>query len=118
MSALIVLPERVATASPRATAICFPIVPFEAVARRHDIGRGGQLQLLAGDHRDALVDIVDGALADHRARLVLQDDVPDRLDPKDLGIAASLRAQPARQPGIRLGLGIGLASRLAPAFSR
>ena len=104
MSALIVLPERVATASPRATAICFRSYHSRQSRAVTTSVAVVSFRCLAGDHRDALIDIVDGAVADHGLRLALHDDVAVRLDPEDLGIAASLRAQPARQPGIRLGL--------------
>ena len=68
------------------------VVPFEAVARRHGIVGGGQLEALAGDHRDRLVDVVDRPVADHGLRVALQRDMALRLDPVDLGIAGGIGA--------------------------
>ena len=64
------------------------VVPFEAVARGHGIVCGGQLEPLAGDDRDLLVDVVDRPVADHGLRVALHRDMALGLDPVDFGIAA------------------------------
>jgi hypothetical protein len=75
-----VLPLRIATASPR------------AIARGHGVGRGGQLEPLAGDHQQPLVDIVDRVVADHGLRIALDRDVALGVDPIDFGVAVGARA--------------------------
>ncbi len=67
MSPLTVLPVRTATASPRATAICFRSY-HSRLSRAVTVSVAVvSLRFLPGHHRDLLVDIVDGAVADHRS---------------------------------------------------
>src|SRR5215813_11672360 len=66
----------------------FLIVPFEAVARRHDIGCGGHLEALARDDSDLLVHIVHGLVADDGLPLALDCDVPVGIKTIDLGLAS------------------------------
>src|SRR5437868_6620814 len=68
------------------------VIPFETVARGHDIARGGQLTAAASDDGDRLVDVVDRPIANHGLLGALQRDVALRLDPVDLGIAAGIAA--------------------------
>src|SRR5258708_16412193 len=51
------------------------VVPFEAVARGHDIGCRRHLQRLAGDDADLLIDIVDGLIADDGLPLAFDRDM-------------------------------------------
>src|SRR5216683_4337711 len=79
------------------------IVPFEAVARGHDIRCRRHPQRLAGDNADLLIDVVDGLIADDGLPLAFDRDMTIGIEAVNFRLAARALAA-AIMRGQRIGM--------------